>query len=111
MGDCRGLSTDPSRDLFPSSNDDTEDLVPGILEMGGGVGGSLTRVCITSVLCLMLIGRTLGCSGGGGKGGEGDLLLPWDLILPERGVGGAGKLGALGLLPEGSVSCPCGKLC
>lgn len=72
--------------------------------MGGGVGGSLTRTA--SVLCLMFIGLTLGSNGGGGKGGEGDLLLPWDLILPERGVGGAGKLGTLYILPEGSVSCP-----
>lgn len=111
MGDCRGFFIDFSRDFFFSLNEDTEDFVFGILEMGGGVGGLFIRVCIILVLCLMFIGRTLGCSGGGGKGGEGDFLFFWDLILLERGVGGVGKLGVLGFFFEGLVFCFCGKLC
>lgn len=109
VGDCTGLlSTDPSRFLLPNSNEDTDDLVPGILEIGGGVGGSLTRVCLASGFCTMLAGFALGSSGGGGRGGEGDRLLPMDLMLPAKGGGGAGKLGALCLFPVGStISCPC----
>lgn len=59
MGDCRGFFIDFSRDFFFSLNEDTEDFVFGILEMGGGVGGLFIRVCIIFVLCLMFIGRIL----------------------------------------------------